>query len=214
MGPFEFPSVSPGTPVRYLVTKFTLTNPRAQPTSISVSSGEGAPLRFGTAAIGPDAPADSTLLVTLAGRESRSLYMEPAGPGSSASLRLEAQDFQPASSGTYVADPLVRFDPSAPLTASLANRTAQVSIMLTDPIRNSVDLPLGTTFGPLKLQLESSNPQVVRLPAATVEFAPGDSRRSIGLELVGPGDAVVSLIVPAGFTGASSARQDLVVTVR
>lgn len=214
VGLFEFPPVSLGAPVRYLVTRFSVTNPRTQPTSITVSSGEGAPLRFGTAAIGPDAPAASTLLVTLAGKESRSLYMEPAGPGSSASVRLEAQDFQPASSGTHLNDPQARFDPSTPLIVSLANRTAQVSITLTDPNRNPVELPLGTSFGPLKIQLESSNSQVVRVTTAILEFVPGDSRKSVGLELAGRGDAVVSLTVPAAFAGAPSVRQDLVVSVR
>ncbi|MBL0161851.1 MAG: hypothetical protein IPP47_33060 [Bryobacterales bacterium] len=66
----------------------------------------------------------------------------------------------------------------------------------------------------MKIQLESSNPQIVRVPAAPVEFIPGDSRKNFALELVGRGDAIVSLIVPAGFAGASSVRQDLIVSVR
>ncbi|WP_321475085.1 hypothetical protein [uncultured Paludibaculum sp.] len=214
VGLFEFPSLSLGNPVRYMVTKFTVTNPRSQPTSISVSSGEGVPLRFGTAASGPDAPAASTLLVTLAGKESRPLYMEPAGPGWSASVRLDAPDFRPASNGVSVRDPQARFDATTPLNVSLANRTAQVAIVLTDQYGNSTGLPLGASFGPLKLQLESSNSQVVRVAVPTVEFAPGDSRKNVGLELVGRGDAVVSVIMPAAFAGASSVRQDLVVSVR
>jgi hypothetical protein len=214
VGLFEFTSVSIGTPVRYLVTKFTVTNPRPQPTAVSVSSNGSVPLRFGTAASGADAPAASSLLVTLAAKESRSLYVEPAGSGSSASIRLDAPDFAPASSGTYLPDPQVRFDQGSLLNVSLSNRTSQVAIILVEANRSSVDLPLGTAFGPLKIQLESSNPQVVRVPAAPVEFTPGDSRKNVVLELVGRGDAVVSLIVPAGFVGASSVRQDLVVSVR
>ncbi|QOY89407.1 DUF7948 domain-containing protein [Paludibaculum fermentans] len=214
VGLFEFSSLSLGRPVRYLVTGFNLTNPRPQPTSISVSGGEGVPLRFGTAASGPGAPAASTLLVTLAGKESRTVYMEPAGPGNSVTVRLNAPDFKPASSAMYLPDPQARFDPATPLNLSLANRTAQVAIVLDEATRSSNSLPLGTSFGPLKLQLESSNPQVVRVAVPSVEFAPGDSRRNVGLELVGRGDAVVTLIMPAAFAGASSVRSDLVVSVR
>lgn len=213
VGLFEFTSVSIGTPVRYLVTKFTVTNPRPQPTTVSVTSNGSAPLRFGTAATGPDAPAAGSLVVTLAPKESRSLYVEPTGTGS-ASMRLDAPDFAPASSGTYVSDPQVRFEQGSLLNVSLSNRTSQVAVILVNADRSSVGLPLGTAFGPLKIQMESSNPQVVRVPVAPVEFAPGDSRKNVVLELVGRGDAVVSLIVPAGFAGASSVRQDLVVSVR
>lgn len=214
VGLFEFPSVSLGNPVRYLVSRFTVANPRPQPTSLSVSSDGAAPLRFGLAPSGPDAPSASTFQITLAGKETRSLYVEPVGPGSPASVRLDAPDFKPASSATYLPDPQARFDPASPLNLSLASGTAQIAITLAEANRSSTGLPLGAAFGPLKLQLESSNPQVVRVTAPTVEFAAGDTRRNIGLELVSRGDAVVSLTMPASFSGASSVRQDLVVSVR
>jgi hypothetical protein len=106
----------------------------------------------------------------------------------------------------------VRFEPGSLVNVSLTSGTSPVAIVLVD--RNSRELPLGTAFGPLKLQLESSKPQVVRVPAASVEFAPGESRKNVVLELLGRGDAVVSLTVPAGFADAVSVRQDLVVSVR
>lgn len=214
VGPFEFSSVSLGNPVRYLVSRFNVTNPRSQPTSITVSSDGAVPLRFGLAASGPDAPSASTLQVTLAAKETRPFYVEPTGPGSGISVRLDAPDFKPASGSTSLADPQARFEQATPLNLSLANGTAQVAIILAEAGRSSNGLPLGTSFGPLKLQLASSNPQVVLVAVPTVEFAAGDSRKNAGLVLVGRGDAVVSLTMPPAFAGASPVRQDLIVSVR
>lgn len=214
VGLFEFPSLSPGNPVRYLVSPFNVTNPRSQPTSITVSSDGAVPLRFGLAASGPNAPSASTLQVTLAGKETRPLYLEPSGPGTGVSVRLDAPDFKPDSNSTYLPDPQARFDPATPLNLSLANGTAQVAIILAEAGRSSTGLPLGTSFGPLRLQLTSSNPQVVLVAVPTVEFAAGDSRKNVGLSLVGRGDAVVSLTMPPAFAGASPVRQDLIVSVR
>jgi hypothetical protein len=74
-------------------------------------------------------------------------------------------------------------------------------------------LPLGASYGLLNIQLQSSNPAVVTVPAS-VSFGPGDSSKSVQLTPVAAGQAVVSLIVPPSFAGGAATRQDLVVTVQ
>ena len=97
---------------------------------------------------------------------------------------------------------------------ALSIGTSAITVILSDRNSGTRELALGTSYGPLQVQLASSNSQVVRVPAAPIQFAPGDSRKSAVLELVGRGDAVVSLIAPASFTGSSPARQDVVVSVK
>ena len=105
------------------------------------------------------------------------------------------------------------FDSQSPVLVSLTNRTFAVNLRLhIDGFSVARELPLGGSFGPLRVNLQSSNPQVVRVPAF-VDFNPGDSRKSVTLELVGTGDTVVSLTLPGNFTRGAT-RRDLLISVR
>jgi hypothetical protein len=214
VSPFEFTGTSVEPSTRYLISRFTVVNPRAQPVTLTVNAIGAVPLRFGTASTAAGIPSSSSLTVTLAANETKALFLEPAGPGASANVRLNAPDFAQGDASLFVSEPQVKFAQGSLLNASLSNSTASVAIFLSDSAYGTRELPLGTAFGPLKIQLQSSNSQVVRAPAAPIEFGPGDSRKNAVLTLAGRGDAVVTLIVPAGFGGATAARQDLVVTVR
>jgi hypothetical protein len=210
--PYQFYSPSVEPTARYLVSKVTVTNPRAQPTTISFQSAGQASLRFGAANSGVGLPSATSLTLDFAAGESRSFYIEPAGAGNATSLVMSAPDFADQSSTLFPGDPQAIFSAPA-ISPPLGSGSASVSIVLAD--RNSGrEFPLGTSFGPLQIQLQSSNSQVVQVPATPVEFAPGDSRKSVTLDLKGRGDAIVSLFVPAAFAGNSPTRQDLVVSVR
>jgi hypothetical protein len=204
-------NMSVDSPTRYLVSKLTPTNPRPQPTTMTLTSTGAIPLRLGTAASGAGLPSATSMTFTLAANEVRTLYVEPAGPGTNGILHATAAEFDPNDFFLYVSEPRAVISPAGPLTASLSASTS-ISIVLMDG--NNRELPLGSGFGPLRFQLQSSNPQVVSAPSGTIDFAPGDSRKSATLQFVGRGDAVVTLVIPAGFAGAAASRQDLLVTVK
>ena len=213
VGNYQFQSPQVDQPTRYLVSKFTVTNPRPQPTVITISGSGSVPVRFGTASSGAGLPSAGSLTVTLNANEIRTLYLEPAGQGNSFQIQLTASDFARATIfSQFVQDPMLKFLQSGPLNVSLGGGTVPLTMVLSGG--QNRESPLGTAYGPVNIQLQSSNLNVVRVPAAPVVFAPGDSRNDALLQPVGRGDAVVSLIVPAGFAGTVPARQDIVVSVR
>jgi hypothetical protein len=214
VGPYQFfPGPQVDYPSRYLVSKFTVTNPRPQPTTVTITSNGNAPARLGTAVSGTGAPSAATLTVTLDANETHSLYLEPAGTGNSVQIQLTASDFAPQTTSQILQDPLASFLEGNPLNLSLGGGSIPITAVLYGSYPKR-ELPLGTGYGPLSVQVQSSNPNVVSVPAAPIAFNPGDSRKSVLLQPVGTGDAVVSLIVPASFAGSSPARQDIVVSVR
>src|SRR5581483_1417264 len=212
VGPYQFPMPQLDNPARYLVSKFTVTNPRPQPITVTITSTGPVPVRLGTAVSGTGAPLAQALTVPLNANETRSLYLEPIGPGAF-DFRLTASDFAPETASQIAEDPLLAFQESGPLNVKLSGGAVPVTVVLYGSYPKR-ELPLGTGYGPLNLQVQSSNPKVVSVPAAPVTFSPGDSRKSILLQPVGAGDAVVSVVVPGSFAGNSPTRQDIVVNVR
>ncbi|MBL0161850.1 MAG: hypothetical protein IPP47_33055 [Bryobacterales bacterium] len=132
VGPFQFNYFSVSGLVRYLVSKLTVTNPRPQPTAVTVSSDGRIPLRFGTAASGADGPSGSSLLANLSANESLDAHVEPAGSGI-ATIRLDAPDFASASSGTYVSYPQVRLDQGSPAEREPVEPYIEVAVILVVP---------------------------------------------------------------------------------
>jgi hypothetical protein len=211
--PFEFYPGNSGQASRYLVTKLMLTNPRPQPTVVTLSSIGATPLRLGTSPSGGGAPSVATMTMTLAASESRAFYVEPAGTGSNGVIQLSAADFKPATFLVYTSDPQLALFPAGPLTVNLSSGTVPLGVLLADG-SGRTDSPLGQSYGPLKLQLQSSNPQIVSVPSGTLDFAAGDSRKDATLQLSGRGDAVISVTAPAGFAGSGGLRRDIVITVK
>jgi hypothetical protein len=212
VNPFQFFSptlVEP--PTTFLVSSFRVRNPRSQPTTLALTSTGEKPLRFGTTAQGSGAPSANTLTVTLGPSEERTLYLEPAAAPGVARIRMNAPDFATTEESIFPGVPQVTFA-AVNQAVNLTVGTIAIPIALgsESPQR---DLPLGASAGPLRIQLSSSNPSVVRVPAAPVEIAAGESRKSVTLQLVGRGEAIVTLTPPAGFnTGAPS--RALLITVR
>jgi hypothetical protein len=205
--PFRFYSPALDSAARYLVSKVVVTNPRAQPTALTLNSDGQTPLRFGTSGA-------SSITLKLAPGETQTTYLEP-GPGNlySASFLMSAPDFSDNEVYVYFSDPQAMFSPSASVTVPLDGGTTSIAIVLADR-SSSRELPLGASYGPLQIQLQSSNSQVVQVPADPIAFTAGDSRKAVTLQLKSRGDAIITLIMPAGFAGNSSSRQDLVVSVR
>jgi hypothetical protein len=213
VGPYQFPGLQLDYASRYLVSKFTVTNPRSQSITATVASSGFAPVRLGTASSGAGAPASSPLTLTLNANETRTLYLEPAGAGNSLQVQLTAPDFAPQTGFQSVNDPFVNFLETGPFNLSLSGGSVPLTLILSVS-NGKQESPLGTAYGPLTLQVQSSNPKVVSVPTAPVVFNPGDSRKSVVLQPVSAGDTVVSVIVPASFAGTSPARQDILVSVR
>jgi hypothetical protein len=214
--PFQFFGASLDSPSRHLVSKAMLTNPRAQQTVVTLKSSGYTPVALGTSNSGAGLPSAGTLTLTLPPNGSQTFYLEPLGSGGtseSAKITMSATDFTDNDTFVSFSEPKVSFSQGGSLSASLSSGTLQMPILLTDQYQGK-ELPLGTSFGPLKIQLQTSNAQVVQVPSAPVQFDSGDSRKTVTFQLTGRGDAVVSLIVPAGFNSTTSTRQDLVVSVR
>jgi hypothetical protein len=208
--PFRFGASGVDSPTRYLVSRFALTNPRSQTVTVALSSAGATPVRFGTSGLGLGAPSNTILAVDLAPKEQRTVFVEPAGPGSAAVIRMSAPDFEEYNYTLHINEPQVRFD-TGPLSVNLASASTTITVIL--GAGNSA-ASLGTGFGgPVRVQLQSSNPQVVKVPAAPVEFQPGESRKTAILQLVGRGEAVISLTAPAAFNSGVSQR-DFLITVR
>jgi len=204
-------SVSSDTATRYLRSPLVITNPRAQAVTATVSSGGTLPLRYAETASGTAA---ESLTLNLAAKESRTFYVEAVGMDGYASLQANSEDFVPYSSGVSVSDPRARFGASAPPVIALSGGSFVIPVLLGGGYDGTKESVLGSSFGPLDVEVQSSNPQVVRVNSATVRFLPGESRRSISIDPVGKGDAVISLILPAGFSKSGSSRDDLLVTVK
>jgi hypothetical protein len=214
--PYQFLSPVMDPAARHLVSKATITNPRAQQTAVTLTSAGYTPLALGTSNSGAGLPAASSMTLTLPPNGSQTFYMEPLGAGGtsgSSDIRLSAADFENNDVFLSFSEPKVSFSQSGPLSTSLSSGSVQMAVLLTDQYQGK-ELPLGASFGPLMVQLQTSNAQVVQAPSAPLLFNPGDSRKPFTLQLTGRGDAVVSLIVPAGFNSQSAFRQDFVVSVR
>ncbi|MBL8179277.1 MAG: hypothetical protein JNK48_31660 [Bryobacterales bacterium] len=211
--PWEFVPYESEPAARHLVSRFSFRNPSPGPVTATVSAANAAPLRFGTAQTGPNAPQASTLTVPLPPGLQRDLFVEPGTGANSGAIVISAPDFSNREISLSINEPGMSFDAPGPVLVNLTNRTFAVNLRLhIDGFGAARDLPLGGSFGPLRVTLQSSNPQVVRVPAS-VDFNPGDSRKSVTLELVGTGDAAVSLILPANFTRGTP-RRDLLISVR
>jgi hypothetical protein len=61
---------------------------------------------------------------------------------------------------------------------------------------------LRPSAGPIRLDVSSTNPGVVRVPPDAVTFAPGDGSKTIRLTAVAPGSATVRVPAPPGFAAA------------
>jgi len=211
--PWEFSPYDSDPAARHLVSRFSFRNPAPGTVTATVSAANSASLRFGTAPAGPNAPQASTLTVPLPAGVQRDLYVEPTAAANFGTIVVSAPDFANREISLNINDPGVSFESVSPVLVSLTNRTFATSLRLhVEGFGAMRELPLGGSFGPLRVTLQSSNPQVVRAPAS-VDFLPGDSRKSVTLELVATGDAVVSLILPANFT-RGALRRDLLVSVR
>jgi hypothetical protein len=123
---------------------------------------------------------------------------------------MSAPEFTDLEIPLYFANAQVGFDAAGPINLNLGGSPMSIAIVLTAGGR---ELPLGTTFGPLRIQVTSSNSQAVRVPAAPVEILPGQSRATVALQAVGRGDAAIALSLPPAFNG-TFVRQNLAVTVR
>jgi hypothetical protein len=210
--PFQFNSIQVDYPTRYFVSKFAVTNPLGQPLPIAITSNNGAPLLLGTAASGAGTPSSASLTATLNSNETRTFYLEPRGAGNSVQLQISAANFATANPSAPVSDPLVKFAQNSPLGMNLKTGPVTITVGLYGSYPTN-PLPLGTSYGPLNIQVQSSNPAVVTAPAS-VSFGPGDSVKSIQLTPVAAGQAIVSLIIPSSFAGSGPTRQDLVITVQ
>lgn len=212
VGKYQFPSLQLDHASRYLVSKFTVSNPRSQATTVTVTSNGIVPVRLGTDPSGTGAPAAPALTVTLNANEARSLYLEPTSQGNSCNLQLAATDFDAQTGVASVDDPLVNFMETGPLNIILSGGAVSVTAVLNASYPQR-ELPLGTSYGPLTIQVQSSNPNVLSVGSGSVTFSPGDSRKTIQLKPEATGAAVVSLIVPASFAGSSPTRRDIIVNV-
>ena len=210
VAPFRFyvSETDPATP--YLVSRIVVRNPLQEPVSATVASSGATPVRIGTAASGPGAPFNANLSVRLNGGEERTLYIEPTQPGASAEVTVRAPDFDDYKLYLSLRNPQVAFTTASPLSANLASGSIPLTLRLSP--ESGRELPLGQVYGPLSVELKSSNPQVVRVTSPIV-FQPGVGSLTTSLELVGKGDAVVTLVSPKGFNNGSPTR-DLIVTVR
>jgi hypothetical protein len=63
------------------------------------------------------------------------------------------------------------------------------------------------------VQLKSSNPAVVKPAVEWLDFQPGDSSRNLTVQLVGRGDAVLTLQAPDGFN-VPTGKHEILITVR
>ncbi|HYP06112.1 MAG TPA: hypothetical protein VER03_07725, partial [Bryobacteraceae bacterium] len=208
--PFRFQLTRSESPAAFLVSRLTIRNPRKQAVPITFSAPASSVL-FGTAASGSAAPSLSILTVTVGPSEERSIFLQATSPQqSSANIRVSAPDFVTLDEYLSIQKPVIRFNQSGPVVAALGNGSMTVSLVTGV---NLSELPLGNSLGgPLRIQLQSSNPQVVRVPATPVEIQPGESRKSAVLQLTGRGEAVVSFITASGFDAGTN--QTISVTVR
>ena len=196
---------------RYLRTRLTLVNPRSQTVVATLTNAGILPLLYAESAVGA---ASESLTLSLAGNETRTLYVEPGGQSGYASYHVDAEDFQTYESGVSVMNPRILYGVTSPVVLAASGGSASIPVMLAGAYGGTAESPLGSSYGPLDVQVQSSNPQVVRVTSPTVRFMPGESRRSISIEPAGKGDAIISLILPAGFSGSDSPRVDLLVTVK
>ena len=153
VGLYQWGTPQVDSPARYLVSKFTIVNPRAVPTTVTISSSGTVPAHLGTAIAGNGAPSAAPLTVTLNPNESRSLYLEADGPGTNLQIQLTAADFATLTGfPTGVSDPLAGFLESGPLNLSLAGGPSPVTAVLYAAYPKR-ELPLGNAYGPLRAKV-------------------------------------------------------------
>jgi len=207
--PYDFYGYLMDRTVRYLISSITIPNPRSEPTTVTLTSIGQVPVRFGTSASGAGVPSGTSLTVAAPANQQLTVYYELAGSGTRAQIRLSAPEFANKEIDVFPEEPQLLFSPAGPMILSASTPSASVALYLA--ANGNLEKPLGSGFGRLPIRLSSSNPQVVRVPSDPVEFAPGDSRKTFPLQVVGRGEAVITVTLPAGF---SASIRPLIVSVQ
>lgn len=198
-------SAAPGA--KGLWAPITLTNPRNEPTAVTIR-GEGTP-PVGLAASSASLPSQSPLSITLPPRGEVTFFWTALASGYSASLLVTAPDFNPRTIYLSTSDPELAFQSASPLQLPLAGRTASVALQL----RRNVPLPLAAPS--LPVEVRSSDPRILRVVSSPVQFKTGQSTVTFEVEILSAGTAVLTATLPADFAPpAQSGTASLPVVIR
>lgn len=196
-----------------LVSRLMIHNFGLEPASATVRGSGNSALRFGTTASGAGAPAAAEISIGVNPGEVKAVYVEPAGQSFQAAVRISAADYLDLDVYSSIGSPWMIFGVTGPLSLSASGGGIEVPVVLAaNPYLPRKELPLGTTQGSVQAAVATSNSQVVQVPASVV-IRSGESRVSLPIQIRGIGQAVVSLVAPAGFNEGQQ-KQDLLVTVK
>jgi hypothetical protein len=158
---------------------------------------------------------DASVALPLTANARTTLHLQPVGAGTRSEVTLSAPDFEDFRVQVDIVDPQFAFRPASGANpdANLSAGSVSVPIVLAPAGYSTTPQPLGPSRGAVRLELKSSNPAVLKPGVDWLEFQPGDSSRSLTLQLVGRGDAVLTLQAPAGFN-LPAGKHEILVTVR
>lgn len=201
------------TAARFLSSALRVQNPRNQVSEITIRSTGSNPALLGRTPGGADGPQSTNLVVRLAANSEADVYFEPTGSSGRVQLTLSAADSSDRVLEPTIAEPDICMEPQS-ISANLANGTSSLTLLMgalgSLPFRT---LPVGNSAGGIRVPIRSSNPQVVRPVVDTVVIRPGESRQAVVVQLVGRGDAVLTIDLPAGV-GSSIRQKSITVQVR
>jgi hypothetical protein len=189
------------TGARFLSSAVRVQNRRNQTVDITVRSTGSNPALLGSAPAGAAGPRSASLVLRLAANTDLAFYFEPTGSSGRVQLTLSAADSSDQVVEPTISQPDVHMEPQS-ITANLTSGTSSLTLLV-GTIGNLPQrpLPVGNSAGGVVVPIRSSNPQVVRPASDTVVIRPGESRQTVALQLVGRGDAVLTIDMPAGFGG-------------
>ena len=200
----------------YLVARaLSIRNPRQEATTFTLRSDGPLPVWLGLTVNGPDAPRETSLSVTLSGYETRDIFAQLTVAGENQSrplVKVQAVDFEVSTVELFAQPAVAGFVATQPLSISRAAGIVTVSAVLgIDSGAGRIqEMPLGDNPGPSRFEVRSSSPQIVG--PVSIDWRPGESRRTLTLPLLGTGDAVLTLVPPPNLTGIQS--RSLIVIVR
>ncbi|HEY6392791.1 MAG TPA: hypothetical protein VIX89_16040, partial [Bryobacteraceae bacterium] len=198
---------------RSLMIQLQAGSSRRDPVSATLSSSSGT-LLFSTERL---TAGKTSLALDLDASGSKTIFLEGAGPAGSSEISVSATtDFDTATTRLQIVDPVVRIGGvnNSGLTIPLSAGSASVPVTLgLDTPFGSGEQPLGASQSTIVVKVQSSNPAVVRPAVDSLDFRPGESSRSLSLQLAGKGTALITVQAPAGFNLPAGTR-DYLVTVQ
>lgn len=197
---------------RFLTAPLDLGAPGAAPTVARATLTGGATLLL---SLDQTKSGEASVALPMAGAARTTLHLQPVGAGNRSEVTLSAPDFEDLRVQVDIVDPQFAFQPArgANLDVNLSAATVSVPIVVAPAGYSTTPQPLGPSRGAVRLELKSSNPAVLKPGVDWLEFQPGESLRNLTLQLVGRGDAVLTLQAPAGFN-LPAGKHEILVTVR